>query len=260
MISRLSPVALTLLTALAAPGVLAQSDTEAADAEAPADDAEAADELAPAGEVDDSLDGAEPEVSTDEAPTPADDAAAAEASADDDAAADEAPASDDEPVDEPRENAAEASAPEAAAPGEPTTDEGGFNVTVGAVTGDAAAEDQAVHDAAVEVETDNLRRALYAGIGMGALGALAGVVSIAATAGAVAMLTVPTLDPTIRTQGGPLLWFGISGILVGAVTTAAGGGLIGWSLLSDPEEAVDAVGNADPDAATTQQNNPPMAR
>ena len=79
-------------------------------------------------------------------------------------------------------------------------------------------------------------------------------------AGAVAMIMAPGLDPALSTQGGPLLWFGLSGMLVGVVTTAAGGGLIGWSLLSDPEEAVGEAGPVDPNATGTQQNNPPMAR
>jgi hypothetical protein len=105
-----------------------------------------------------------------------------------------------------------------------------------AVTDEAAARSEAVEQApssapvAGAEESDNPRRALYAGIGMGALGALAVVASTAMSAGAAIMVFAPGVDDAIRTQGAPLLWFGLSGVLVGAVMTAAGSSLIGWSL------------------------------
>jgi hypothetical protein len=178
----------------------------------------------------------------------------------DEATSDEAPAEgapgDGETADDTASDDAEADADDADDADDAPSGEG---ATV-SEPAPSAADDAETHAAAVAAEDDNLRRALYAGIGMGALGALAAVASAAMTAGAVAMIFAPGIDPAIATQGGPLLWFGISGMVVGAVTTAAGGGLIGWSLLTDPEEAVGAAGHADPNAATTQQNNPPMAR
>jgi hypothetical protein len=194
------------------------------------------------------------EATSDEAPA---EGAPGDGETADDTASDDAEADADDADDaEADEASTDASSAEV-----PTTDDApsGEGATV-SEPAPSAADDAETHAAAVAAEDDNLRRALYAGIGMGALGALAAVASAAMTAGAVAMIFAPGIDPAIATQGGPLLWFGISGMVVGAVTTAAGGGLIGWSLLTDPEEAVGAAGHADPNAATTQQNNPPMAR
>ena len=163
---------------------------------------------------------------------------------------DVADAAPEAPAEESAVDEASAEEPPAAEPSSETTS-----------TEEAAPDtaDDAARAAAIEAESDNLRRALYAGIGMGALGVVSLVASVAMTAGAAAMIFAPGVDPAISTQGGPLLWFGLSGVLVGLVTSAAGGGLITWSLISDPEEA-GIAGSAEPDASGTQQNAPPMAR